>query len=299
MAVEPDELIRLAGERPNQQRVDQREHGAVGADAEGQDEDRDHGEPGGLYERAGPIPQILKKLAHMRPLDGIPLPEVPVTARLTPLQVNDPGAAVVHVHIYFLVCQNAKPPQDSRRFRRCQCLFRVLFVAEGERQCRARSSRPRDREAGRAAVRAGPAAAGRRGGGGPVPVVTAKVQTKSVPVTIPAVGTAEPLQTVQIRAQVTGQLSAIHFSEGQDVRKGQPLFTLDPRPFQAALQQAEAVLARDTAKAKNAERQKAPYEDLFKRGLIPRDQYETQTRRASTRSRRRSPPISRRSRTPS
>ena len=123
---------------------------------------------------------------------------------------------------------------------------------------------------------------GRRGGGGPVPVVTAKVQTKSIPVTIPAVGTAEALQTVQIRAQTTGQLSTVHFSEGQEVRKGQPLFTLDPRPFQAALSQAEAVLARDTATANNAERQKAQYEDLNKRGLIPRDQYETQ--RANTES---------------
>lgn len=123
---------------------------------------------------------------------------------------------------------------------------------------------------------------GRRGGGGPVPVVTAKAQTKSIPVTIPAVGTAEALQTVQIRAQTTGQLSTVHFAEGQEVRKGQPLFTLDPRPFQAALSQAEAVLARDTATANNAERQKATYEDLFKRGLIPRDQYETQ--RASTES---------------
>ena len=106
--------------------------------------------------------------------------------------------------------------------------------------------------------------------------MTAKVQTRSVPVTIPGVGTVEPLQTVQIRAQTTGQLSAMHFTEGQDVRKGQPLFTIDARPFQAALSQAEAVLARDTATANNAERQKVTYEDLFKRGLIPRDQYETQ-----------------------
>jgi membrane fusion protein, multidrug efflux system len=118
---------------------------------------------------------------------------------------------------------------------------------------------------------------GRRGGGGPVPVVTAKAQTKSVPVVIPAVGTAEPLSTVQIRAQVTGQLSAVHFAEGQDVKKGQPLFTIDPRPFQAALQQAEAVLARDSATAKNAAQQKERYEDLYKRGLIPRDQYEAQS----------------------
>ena len=74
---------------------------------------------------------------------------------------------------------------------------------------------------------------GGRGGGGPVPVVTARAMAKAVPVTIPAVGTAEPLQTVEIRAQVTGQLSQIHFREGQDVRKGAPLFTLDARPFEA------------------------------------------------------------------
>jgi multidrug efflux system membrane fusion protein len=122
---------------------------------------------------------------------------------------------------------------------------------------------------------------GRGAGGGSVPVVTAHVVSKAVPVTIPAVGAAEPLATVQIRAQVTGQLSAIHFTEGQDVRKGAPLFTLDARPFEAALQQAQAVLARDTAQAKNAQSQRARAEDLFNRGLIPRDQYETLTANAS------------------
>jgi multidrug efflux system membrane fusion protein len=106
--------------------------------------------------------------------------------------------------------------------------------------------------------------------------VTTRALAKAVPVTIPAVGTAEPVATVQIRSQVTGQLSQIHFREGQDVRKGEPLFTLDSRPFQAAMQQAQAVLARDTAQAKNAQAQKARYQDLFDRGLIPRDQYETQ-----------------------
>jgi membrane fusion protein, multidrug efflux system len=122
---------------------------------------------------------------------------------------------------------------------------------------------------------------GGRGGGGPVPVITGRVQKKAVPVTIPAVGTAEALQTVQVRAQVTGQLSGIHFAEGQEVRKGQLLFTIDPRPFQAALEQAQAVLARDTATAKNSQSQQARYEDLYKRGLIPRDQYETQAATAS------------------
>jgi len=115
-----------------------------------------------------------------------------------------------------------------------------------------------------------------------VPVVTTHVQSKAVAVTIPAVGTAEAVSSVQIRAQVAGQLSDVHFAEGQEVSKGQPLFTLDPRPFEAALQQAQAVLARDTATARNATAQQARYEDLYKRGLIPRDQYETQEANATS-----------------
>jgi membrane fusion protein, multidrug efflux system len=117
---------------------------------------------------------------------------------------------------------------------------------------------------------------GGRGAGGAVPVLTARVEQKAMPVTLPAVGTVEAISSVQIRAQVTGQLSAVQFSEGQEVAKGQPLFSLDARPFQAALQQAEAVLARDAATLQNAQAQEARSESLFQRGLIPRDQYESQ-----------------------
>jgi membrane fusion protein, multidrug efflux system len=124
-----------------------------------------------------------------------------------------------------------------------------------------------------------PAAPGARGGvrgaGGPVPVVTARVEQKAMPVTLPAVGTVEAISSVLIRAQVTGQLSAIHFAEGQDVVKGQPLFSLDARPFQATLAQAEAVLARDTATLQNAKSQAGRNETLAERGLITRDQVET------------------------
>jgi len=125
-------------------------------------------------------------------------------------------------------------------------------------------------------------AAGRggRGGDGSVPVVTARAERKAMPVTVAAVGTAEAISSVAIRSQVTGQLTAIHFTEGQEVQQGQPLFSLDRRPFQAALQQAEAVLARDTATLRNAEATQARTDTLFQRGLVARDQYESQ--RAST-----------------
>jgi membrane fusion protein, multidrug efflux system len=123
----------------------------------------------------------------------------------------------------------------------------------------------------------GPPSGGRGASGAAVPVVTARVVEAAAPVTIPAVGTVETMAGVQIRSQITGQLSAVHFSEGQDVTKGQLLFTIDPRPFEAALDQAQAVLARDAATAKNQQAELARYEDLFGKGLIARDQYETQT----------------------
>jgi membrane fusion protein, multidrug efflux system len=124
--------------------------------------------------------------------------------------------------------------------------------------------------------------AGTHGNAAAVPVSTAVAVEKPMPVTERAIGTAEAISTVQIRAQITGQLSEIHFTEGDDVRAGQPLFTLDPRPFEVALQQAQAVLAKDAAQANNAKAQASRYEDLFKRGLIPRDQYESQAASATS-----------------
>jgi membrane fusion protein, multidrug efflux system len=132
-------------------------------------------------------------------------------------------------------------------------------------------------EAQQASPQAPAGAGGRgRGDGASVPVVTAAAMERSVPVTIAAVGTAEAISTVQVRSQVTGRISQVHFAEGQDVAAGQPLFTIDPQPFQVALDQATAVLARDTAQSTNAQAQADRYENLFKRGLISREQYETQ-----------------------
>ena len=115
-----------------------------------------------------------------------------------------------------------------------------------------------------------------RGAGAPVPVVTARAEQKSVPVTVPAVGTVEAASSVQIRAQVTGQLTAIHFTEGRDVAQGDALFSLDPRPFQVALLQTQAVLARDSATLQNAKAQQSRNDALFQKGLLARDVYESQ-----------------------
>ena len=117
---------------------------------------------------------------------------------------------------------------------------------------------------------------GRGGEGGPVPVVTTKAVAKPMPIGLTTVGTVEAISTVEVRSQVTGRILQVHFAEGQDVEAGQLLFTLDPQPFQVALDQATAVLARDTAQAENAQAQVTRYKSLLDRGLLPREQYETQ-----------------------
>jgi multidrug efflux system membrane fusion protein len=109
-----------------------------------------------------------------------------------------------------------------------------------------------------------------------VPVVTATVVEQPMAVALAGVGTVEPISAVQVRAQVSGRLMQVHFGEGQEVRAGQPLFSIDPQPFQVALDQASAVLARDTAQSNNAQAQLTRLKNLLDRGLIPRDQYETQ-----------------------
>jgi multidrug efflux system membrane fusion protein len=123
-------------------------------------------------------------------------------------------------------------------------------------------------------------AAQTRGGGrgaqqGPVPVTVAPVVTKSMPIEIRVIGTVEPFSTVAVRSQITGQLTAVNFKEGDDVRQGQVLFSLDRRPLEAALRQAEANLERDVAQAENAASQAKRYEDLAGRGIASREQVDT------------------------
>ena len=107
-----------------------------------------------------------------------------------------------------------------------------------------------------------------------VPVVVATAVTKPMPVRVQAVGNILAAESVTVRSQVTGQLSAVHFTEGQDVKRGQLLFTIDPRPFETQLQQAQAELTRVLAAAEFARREAARYQELFNRGLVARSQYE-------------------------
>ena len=101
---------------------------------------------------------------------------------------------------------------------------------------------------------AAPAGGGRgRGDGGAVPVVVAQVKQKDVPVDLDGIGTVEAYSTISVRGQVTGQLTEVRFKEGDVVKKGDHIFTIDSRPYEAMLQQALANLARDHALLSQAE----------------------------------------------
>ena len=120
---------------------------------------------------------------------------------------------------------------------------------------------------------------GRGGAGGArsreaVPVLVVTAVHKAVPVQLRAVGNVEPFTTVSIKSQVTGVLMEAHFKEGQDVKKGQQLFTIDPRPFEAALRQAEANMQRDNAQLKNLREQVRRYAELVEKQYVSREQYD-------------------------
>src|SRR6185369_455190 len=106
----------------------------------------------------------------------------------------------------------------------------------------------------------------------PVPVTVAQVEQKAMPREINVIGTAEAYSSVAVRAQITGELTSVNFRQGEDVTAGQVLFTLDQRPLEAALHQAEANLDRDTAQAANARITAQRYQDLGQRGLATREQ---------------------------
>jgi multidrug efflux system membrane fusion protein len=119
--------------------------------------------------------------------------------------------------------------------------------------------------------------AGGRGGRGDaqaaaVPVTAATAVQRAMPIDIRVIGTTEAYSTVQVHAQITGELTSVNFKEGDDVKKDQVLFTLDRRPLEAALQQAQANLDRDVAQATNARAQASRYADLLKRGIATHEQ---------------------------
>jgi membrane fusion protein, multidrug efflux system len=109
-----------------------------------------------------------------------------------------------------------------------------------------------------------------------VPVSIATAAQRDVPVYLEGLGNAQPLATVTVKSQVDGRIDKIAFREGQDVKKGDLLAQIDPRPFTIALHQAEAALLRDTAQFKNATVNLERYRELVARKLIAQQQVDDQ-----------------------
>lgn len=118
--------------------------------------------------------------------------------------------------------------------------------------------------------------AGRFGPGAGTPVGLATAAKGEIPVVIRALGTVTPLQTVNVKTQITGQLVEVHFKEGQLVKQGDLLAVVDPRPYDVALQQTEGQLQKDEALLKNAQADLERYKKLVAQDSIARQQYDTQ-----------------------
>lgn len=109
-----------------------------------------------------------------------------------------------------------------------------------------------------------------------VPIVAAPVRTGDLPIYLRGLGTVAAYNSVTVKSRVDGQLQAIHFTEGQFVRKGELLAEIDPRPFQVQLEQAEGQLARDTAQLNDAKANFTRYDTLAKQGIVSQQQADTQ-----------------------
>lgn len=108
----------------------------------------------------------------------------------------------------------------------------------------------------------------------PVPVTAATVEQKDVPLQVHAIGAVEAYSTVSVKTQITGELTGVFFKEGDDVQKGQLIFTLDKRPLEADVRRAEGALARDEAQARNALSEQKRYESLVKAGVVSTQEYD-------------------------
>ena len=117
---------------------------------------------------------------------------------------------------------------------------------------------------------------GRGGMGGPAPVVAGTVEKKDVPIYLNGIGTVQAYNTVVVHPQISGYLIKVNFQEGQDVKKGDVLGVIDPRPYQAQLDQAIARKNADAAQLANAKAILNRDTDLLNKGVLDRQTYDTQ-----------------------
>jgi multidrug efflux system membrane fusion protein len=129
---------------------------------------------------------------------------------------------------------------------------------------------------GTGAVGSGAGAQGQKKGFGAIPVVAVKAHKGNIPVYFVNLGSVTPIYTVTVKSRVDGQLMEVHYKEGDIVQKGAPLIEIDPRPYEAALTQAEGQLVRDQALLDNARIDLTRYKTLVAQNAVPEQQLATQ-----------------------
>ncbi len=117
---------------------------------------------------------------------------------------------------------------------------------------------------------------GRSMGPQTMPVAVAKAEVKDLPIYLEGLGSVEAFNTVVVKSRIDGQLVGIHFKEGQEVQRGDLLAVIDPRPYQVQLAQTEATLYKDQSSLKDAQLNFQRFNDLYKQGIIPQQQFDTQ-----------------------
>ncbi len=165
--------------------------------------------------------------------------------------------------------QHPVPAEKKRKssWTRMLILLLILLAFVGVVVYRIRSNKKEDQKQAQ-----GAAAAANR----PIPVAFDVVQQRPVPIFLTALGTVTAYNTVTLKSRVDGQIVRINFREGQRVTQGQLLIEIDPRPYQAALAQAQGNLTRDQANAANATAQQQRYNQLYSAGVVSREQAQAQ-----------------------
>ncbi len=173
-------------------------------------------------------------------------------------------------------------PSSSKRLIFSLALVAVLAAAG------AAAYLAKDSPAKETSAKGGGKGPGKGGPGGAVPVLVAAAEQLTLPVTIQAIGNVEAYTSVAVKARIDGQILAVNFQEGKEVRKGEILFRIDPRPFESALKQSEAQALRDIASRDQAASQERRYQELLEKNFVSKEAYaqfrtNAQTAEASSR----------------
>lgn len=189
------------------------------------------------------------------------MPASPTQDTLAPAPgtVSDPS--------HLLPDHTTPPPSEHKSGWRKWLVLAIILLFAGLIIWRIRSTHAQE-----AADAAKAAAAANR----PTPVQTVAVRQRTVPVFLTALGTVTPYNTVTLHSRVDGQLLEVNFREGQTVRKGQLLLQIDPRPYQAALDQAIGTLAKDQANLRNMQAEAQRYTALYQAGVVSKEQQQLQ-----------------------